>query len=126
MQIILIYYVVGGASGSAKVKWWYRIHPGANQSGEYHMMKNQTDGANDRLVNVRGTTASAIYPGLKISEGEAKIIVEACLRVPSLEYGSPGKVFGFLFYRPPTTSQYFGRVAIFTPQGDAFTEAIPQ
>lgn len=73
--------------------------------------------------------ASSIHPDLRISNGEVKIILEYTIfhnrNVPSQ------KLFGFLFYSPQYKTKegkaltYFTSVAMFTPQGTAFSATAP-
>lgn len=119
------YYVVGTGNNQAQTKWligiWSTMNQVSAESGY-----GQHSGSIVKYSS-SSTASSGIYPSLKISAGEVKIITEGALS--NWKNKSPSSLFGFLLLSPssysPSKQQYYNSVAIFTP-ASGFSETPPR
>jgi hypothetical protein len=78
------------------------------------------------VTNATDVDPSIIYPGLKIKEGEIKIIVDCSIFV-SYSQHSLKETLGFLILNPTCSRRdvMFNTVVIFTPKSNLFNETPP-
>lgn len=134
-----VYYVVGEGN-KATVKWHctaWSPSPGESR----HDVSTNSQHPESTIKFVSGGDASSIYPDLKISDGEVKIIVECTLWYNSTRFFSETnvscgevpakKAFGFYVLSPTARgikvkSSYFTGVTIFSPVPKAFKDTPPE
>ena len=134
-----IFYVVGESNNKASVKWTMLLY-GTDPGLPYVYIRTDKGHDGTTLAFKTNANPSEICPELQIKPGEAKIIIEACLRYRDSAHFSDGRlcksvsrreIFGFLFYTPSyytNNSDYYnyynGRV-IFTPAKGLFSSTPP-
>lgn len=133
-------YVVGTGTDEAQGKWAFYVCGGGNNpnitAGDNYLASCST-----LSFNTEPSPAQSFFSVLKISKGEAKLLVQCTLfyRVGDRNDGftdgrkckdvSPRQVFNFLMLTPKGTGRggngFFTSTAIFTPRGNTFTEKLP-
>ncbi len=137
----MIYYVEGLSGGKASVKWLRYTFPQKSTNPKAMYCNTKTsDQANSVVRWGTNVEPSAIYPTLKINEGEAKIIVECYLltnpdSMSTNDYNPSDnqstcarKAFRLRLVTPKGTGgfeRYFPSVMIFSPKPGLFTSTRP-
>ena len=139
-----IYCVKGNTDSTASVVWARRFHLADGSSDPSHVsVGTRIDRTN--VKNLSNKSPSEIYPTLKISPGETKIILECATHYSqSSAYFftdgrraadvSPSQAFGLRLFKlsPPKTRDgktndaiYFHSVVIFSPASTVFFQSAP-
>ena len=142
-QELFMAYVVGNSDGTASCKWTLHLPTaGATSPKTYEIIKSKKESPYSSLIKFKSNAApSEIYPTLKVSSGEEKIIVESTImfrpafaRYDGSKPGSAKKAFGYFLLNPKpetkaSTSEaqewHYHSVVIFTPRAGLFNENPP-
>lgn len=119
---VVICCVKGLANEKASVMW-YKSYYSVDHYPCTPASMGDGDSPNTNATNV---DQSIIYPGLKIKEGEIKIIVDCSILVSYSQY-SLRETLGFLILNPTYSGRnvVFNTVVIFTPSPGLFNETHP-
>jgi len=141
---VVIYYVKGLSGGKASFVWGRCFYQAESLTPSGCTINS--NGANSAYTVIKGKTnvePSAIYPTLKINEGEVKILVEVQLvndpsrmnpngPMPDTRTDRSRIAFGCRLIAPKTffsantiQGRYFPSVVIFTPKPGLFSETAP-
>jgi hypothetical protein len=125
--------IVGTAPNKAKIKWAIAANWGAAPpSRSVVTITSGSDLAHVSIINNRCVIdteydTNVIYPGMRIAEGEMKMIVDICLHDCDNSVAVCAKNLGFLLIKPrqTTSNGYFGTAVAFKPRPGLFTESLP-
>ena len=121
-----VHYVTGTESNEAEIKWCCRPHPDGFYYYGVNLFCNEVFSSETKIKSWKGTPAD-IYPDLKLSENETKIIIEHKFETNKTN----SRIFGFYFLDPLKSygvndKLLFNSIVIFSPIPGAFSETPPQ
>ncbi len=120
-----IHYVVGTGSNEANVKWFCRLYPYGMGLIWREKFGGERFPTETKVTSWSGKPED-IYPDLKLSKNEVKIIVENKFETIKTD----SRMFGFYLLDPlksyKVPGQLFNSVVIFSPVPGAFSETLPE